>query len=83
MNNSLQQLCDAVQKNCHISDARHGTDYGLCTYLMKMREYFRWEQGLGFEATLKRCGGRLADRTRGAVEFAHGGGFRAAAARRR
>jgi hypothetical protein len=53
MNNSLQQLCDVVQKNCHISDARHGTDYGLCTYLMKMREYFRWEQGLGFEARLE------------------------------
>jgi len=53
MNNTLQQLCDTVQKNCHISDARHGTDYGLCTYLMKMREYFRWEQGLGFEARLE------------------------------
>ena len=53
MNNSLQTLCDVVQKNCHISDARHGTDYGLCTYLMKMREYFRWEQGLGFEARLE------------------------------
>jgi hypothetical protein len=53
MNNSLEQLRDTVQKNCHISDARHGTDYGLCTYLMKMREYFRWEQGLGFEARLE------------------------------
>jgi hypothetical protein len=53
MNNALQQLRDTVQKNCHISDARHGTDYGLCTYLMKMREYFRWEQGLGFEARLE------------------------------
>ena len=53
MNTSLQQLRDAVQKNCHISDARHGTDYGLCTYLMKMREYFRWEQGLGFQARLE------------------------------
>lgn len=51
---SLQQLCEAVQKNCHISDARQGADYGLCTYLMKMREYFRWEQGLGFEAPLQK-----------------------------
>ncbi len=53
MHTSLQQLCEAVQKNCHISDARQGADYGLCTYLMKMREYFRWEQGLGFEAPLQ------------------------------
>lgn len=52
MKSSLQQLCQAVQKNCHISDARHGTDYGLCTYLMKMREYYRWEQGLDFQASL-------------------------------
>ena len=54
MNDSLLRLREAVQKNCHISDARHGTEYGLCTYLMKMREYFRWEQGLGFEATLQK-----------------------------
>jgi hypothetical protein len=54
MNTSLQQLCEAVQKNCHISDARQGADYGLCVYLMKMREYFRWEQGLGFEAPLQK-----------------------------
>ncbi len=52
MNTSLQQLCEAVQKNCHISDARQGADYGLCTYLMKMREYFRWEQGFGFADAL-------------------------------
>lgn len=52
MNTSLQRLCEAVQTNCHISDARQGADYGLCTYLMKMREYFRWEQGFGFEDSL-------------------------------
>jgi hypothetical protein len=49
---SLRQLCCAVQKNCHISDARHGADYGLCTYLLKMREYYRWESGLDFNAAL-------------------------------
>ncbi|MDJ0806704.1 MAG: hypothetical protein QNJ78_07700 [Gammaproteobacteria bacterium] len=52
MHNSLQQLCEAVQTNCHISDARQGTDYGLCAYLMKMREYFRWEQGFSFTDAL-------------------------------
>lgn len=49
----LQALCAAVQKNCHISDARHAADYTLCIYLLKMREYFRWEKGHGFEATLE------------------------------
>lgn len=42
----LNVLAGAVQYNCHISDARHGADYSLCIYLMKMREYYRWEQRL-------------------------------------
>ena len=41
-----------VQRNCHVSDARHGGEYGLCSYLMKMREYYRWEKGLTFSAAL-------------------------------
>ncbi len=48
----LALLQGGVQRNCHISDSRHGGDYGLCTYLMKMREYFRWEKGFGFSSTL-------------------------------
>ncbi len=52
MNGNLRELCCAVQRNCHISDARHGADYGLCTYLLKMREYYRWENGLDYGATL-------------------------------
>ncbi len=47
-------LADTVQRNCHISDARHGTDYPLCTYLMMMREDYRWEKGLPFSARLSR-----------------------------
>jgi hypothetical protein len=45
-------LINQVQHNCHIADARHGTDFGLCTYLMKMREYYRWETGLPYTETL-------------------------------
>ncbi|MEJ2591938.1 MAG: hypothetical protein P8178_11140 [Candidatus Thiodiazotropha sp.] len=41
-----------MQRNCHISDARHGTDYGLCTYLLKMREFYRWENGLDYSVSL-------------------------------
>jgi hypothetical protein len=47
-------LARAVQHNCDISDARHGADYSLCVYLMKMREYYRWEQGLPYGAALQK-----------------------------
>jgi len=43
---------DAVRTNCHISDAQFATNYTLCVYLLKMREYFRWEHGLPFGAAL-------------------------------
>ena len=52
MNGNLRDLCCAVQRNCHISDARHGADYGLCTYLLKMREFYRWENGLDYGTAL-------------------------------
>lgn len=45
---NLPELVGAVQKNCDISDAQHARDYGLCTYLLKMREYYRWEHELPF-----------------------------------
>ncbi len=41
-----------MQRNCDVADARHGAEFTLCTYLMKMREYYRWEQGLPFSAHL-------------------------------
>jgi len=52
----LQNLSARVQHNCHISDARHGGDYHMCTFLMKMREYYRWEKRLPFGAKLSRDG---------------------------
>ncbi|MBK1719552.1 Sfum_1244 family protein [Thiocystis violacea] len=51
---ALHDLAETVQYNCHISDARHGADDSLCIYLMRMREYFRWEQRLPFGAPLER-----------------------------
>ena len=45
----MQALIESVQHNCDIVDARHGSDYGICTYLMKMRELFRWQQRLPLE----------------------------------
>jgi hypothetical protein len=43
---NLQRLIEAVQRNCHIADAQHARDMTLCTYLLEMREFFRWEQGI-------------------------------------
>lgn len=45
-------LVRAVQHNCHIADARHAADLTLCTYLLQLREFYRWEQGLPFGASL-------------------------------
>ena len=51
---AFASLRDAVQCNCHISDARHAGDYSLCIYLLKMREFYRWEQRLALTAQLPR-----------------------------
>jgi hypothetical protein len=42
----LEQLIITVQQNCHITDARHARNMTLCSYLLEMREYYRWEQRL-------------------------------------
>lgn len=48
----VSDLAEKVQHNCDVADARHGAEFTLCTYLMKMREYYRWERGLPFSARL-------------------------------
>lgn len=48
----MQALIETVQRNCDICDARHGSDFGMCTYLLKMRELYRWERGLPLGAPL-------------------------------
>ena len=52
MDNPLKDIIDTVQHNCHIADARHAGDYTLCVYLLKMREMYRWEQGIDFKTLL-------------------------------
>lgn len=42
----------SVQHNCHISDARFASDFTMCVYLLKMREYFRWEMGYNYATSL-------------------------------
>jgi len=48
----LLPTLEAVRTNCHIADARHAADYTLCVYLLKMREYFRWEHNIPFNEPL-------------------------------
>lgn len=52
MHKQYSDLIQAVQHNCHIADARHAGDYTLCVYLLKMREFYRWENGIGFQQVL-------------------------------
>ena len=40
------QIRRVVQRNCDISDARYARQHSMCVYLLKMREYYRWEKGL-------------------------------------
>jgi len=42
----LGTLVNTVQKNCDISDAQHAGDLTLCTFLLKMRELYRWEHDI-------------------------------------
>ncbi len=48
----IPQLINDVQLNCHISDARHAGNYTLCVYLLKMREFYRWEHRHAFSEKL-------------------------------
>ena len=52
---ALPPLLAAVQTNCDITDARFAADLPLCIYLLQMREFYRWEQGLEFGDPLPRA----------------------------
>jgi len=52
MSLNSENLTQLVQRNCHISDAKHAGSYTLCIYLLKMREYYRWETAQAFSNTL-------------------------------
>src|SRR3990172_2140222 len=58
------ELVRAVRHTRHIADARFAGDNTLCVFLLKMREYYRWEHQLSFSSALaqKDVGAWLADR---------------------
>lgn len=49
-----QGLIDKVQHNCHISDARFAGNYTMCIYLLKMREFYRWEHEFAYQQDLSK-----------------------------
>lgn len=48
----MKTLQSIVQTNCHISDAQYAGNYTLCIYLLKMREFYRWEARQPFSKPL-------------------------------
>ncbi len=48
-NDPLALLVEGVRANCELADARHASDLSLCTYLLQMREMYRWEAGLALD----------------------------------
>lgn len=49
-----EALRNIVQRNCDIADARYEPGFTICVYLLKMREYFRWQKGYGYGDHLPR-----------------------------
>ncbi len=47
-------LMNRIQNNCHIVDAKAADHYTLCVYLLKMKEYYRWDQGLALTDKLNK-----------------------------
>ena len=46
----FETLKRAVQKNCDLVDSENAQNFGLCIYLMKMWDYYRWWHGLALSA---------------------------------
>ncbi len=51
----LGALVNVVQKNCDISDAQYAGDLTLCTFLLKMREMYRWENDIPFSQEMPKA----------------------------
>ena len=46
MKNALENLRAQVMFNCHVSDAKYGGVFSLCGFLLRMRDYYKWEKNL-------------------------------------
>ena len=61
---NFHALLDTVQRNCHITDARHARSMTMCIYLLEMQQYYRWENEIPYSASLAKSdvGKWLAER---------------------
>lgn len=55
MNERFAPFVAGVQANCHAADAKHARSMTLCTYLLEMRELYRWEHAFAQTAVLPRA----------------------------
>jgi hypothetical protein len=55
MNSRFAPFVAGVQANCHTADAKHARSMTLCTYLLEMRELYRWEHAFAQTAVLPRA----------------------------
>ena len=46
LNPEIQKLKGQVMANCHRSDARYAGSFSLCGLLLRLRDFFRWENNL-------------------------------------
>jgi len=49
---NIKPILSNIQQNCNIADAKYAGNFTLCIYLLKMREYFRWEKGFTYTSNL-------------------------------
>lgn len=54
MASEFNNLIETVQQNCHVSDAFYAGNYTMCVFLLKMREYYRWEHRIPLTENLPR-----------------------------
>jgi len=52
---NIGNIISTVQHNCHISDARYAGNYTMCIFLLKMREFYRWENDIALTAPMPRA----------------------------
>jgi hypothetical protein len=43
---ALDRLIQQIQRNCDISDAQHSGIFSICGLALRLRDLFKWEQGL-------------------------------------
>ena len=43
---NLDSIVSQVQRNCNISDSRHAGLYSVCGLALRLRDLYKWEQGL-------------------------------------